>query len=365
MPKPKRKPVSEAAGAAAPAGVVPIDGERWETLAEMRKKKREWLWPGLVPAHTLTLISGSKGVGKSTLLSALVAAVAGETKLPGVARRRSPQGTLYLVREESYETDVLPRLIALGVDPACVVREKRDPVTGVFRPLHLSLELDTVTDLVKRRNIGLVVCDPNGGLIPPADPRARGASVRPVLEKLIGWCQQTHVTLVATQHLRKGRNGTPLEGGLGELEWANVARSILRCSEHPTTPKLYVLSRLAGNNGNRREALQYEIEIENEVPRIVWAGDTTVSIEEIMEGLDDPALADEKKDATTLLKEIIGDGWVRVREIQREGEDAMISLRTLKDRKKRLNIPSRRVQRDGTMCWEWGPPPEGWPAAEE
>jgi hypothetical protein len=55
-------------------------------VSQVERKPVEWLWPGWVPLHALTLLDGDPGLGKSTIAADLAARASRGWAMP---RRRA------------------------------------------------------------------------------------------------------------------------------------------------------------------------------------------------------------------------------------------------------------------------------------
>jgi predicted ATP-dependent serine protease len=64
------------------------------SAAEIKTKRVQWLWPGRVPLHALTVLAGDPGLGKSLLTIHLAA------KLSQVELGREPVNVVMLTAED-------------------------------------------------------------------------------------------------------------------------------------------------------------------------------------------------------------------------------------------------------------------------
>lgn len=110
------------------------------SMAEGDPRERGFLWNGKLPIGGMAVVAGAPNMGKSTL-GYLIAA---ECDVP----------TLFITEEEDGEEEVLPKLLAVGGDPAKAfyhpeVRFSENPG-----------DLDYLADLIKQHGIKLIVVDP-------------------------------------------------------------------------------------------------------------------------------------------------------------------------------------------------------------
>lgn len=79
-------------------------------------EQQEWLWPGIFPAETLSLLGGAPGMGKSQIAITIAAAVLSGGSLPGMPAPLAPSNVLLFETEDTGSTTIVPRLMAAGAD---------------------------------------------------------------------------------------------------------------------------------------------------------------------------------------------------------------------------------------------------------
>lgn len=336
-----------------------VDGLEWglgssvETIA--------WLLPGLIPAHSLTLIQGRKGSGKSTLCAAIAAALTGGPTLPGWVGPRNGRVAWYCP-EEAWESAVLPRLLAAGCSADRVSRLRYRDQAGRPRSLSLPRDCESLRETLRLGGISLLVIDPYGSALGPGLSQNQDQQVRQAIEPLLNVAWECGCTLLASQHLRKGTAGDVTEHGAGSGAIVNLSRSTLRLDRHPSERRQYVLSSVARNFGAPVPSQVYTLRpAAGEVATIEWLGVCDLDADAIAEGRGSEADRDEWSDADRLLAIVLRDGWVTVGQVLTEAEHAGISTRTLRRAKARLQVRSRRTQYGQDGFWEWGPPDGGFP----
>lgn len=320
-----------------------------------------WLWVGRIQAGALTVLEGRKGTGKSSVCSAICAAIQGKATLPDWVKT-SGKNAIWESREESWEATVIPRLAACGGEPSRCGRIMI-PIPGSGKSRHISLPGDTpfLREVIHAGNVGLLVLDPFGSCAAPTIDLRVEQHVRQYLEPLAEVASETGCAMVLIRHLRKGSSGDAREHGLGSVAVGNVARTVLRCDEHPHERGQRVLSVVSSNNGSVPTTLTYRIEERKGYPVVVWTGESQLTAEQIAEGRASTAERDEYSDAEKLLAMLIGQEWTSAGAIIAECRSAQVSERTIRRAKSTLGIPSRRVAYGSDALWEWGPPVGGWP----
>lgn len=147
--------------------------------SDYQPREQAYIWLDRVPVGKMTAICGAPNMGKSTLGYRIAA----DCDVP----------TLFVTEEESLEEVWLPRLLAVGADPAkCFyhpeVRFSREPG-----------HLDYLSNLIEQYSIKLIVVDPAQAHIDTAlsQDQAMQKTMRPYMEML----HRRKVALVLECHL--------------------------------------------------------------------------------------------------------------------------------------------------------------------
>lgn len=337
-----------------------IEGLEWG--CNTREASVRYVWPGRLLAGSVHNLEGRKGVGKSTVLAALAAAVTGGPPLPG-CKRFTPAAVLWAGGEDPWESICLPRLRQAGADLSRVARLQVPDSEGKLRRLMLPQDCEWLETAIRSVGARLLVIDPYGSAAAPGVNLTVEHEVRLMLEPLAEVAHRTGCTALLSRNLRKGTAGDIREQGLGSVGVGNVGRGILRCDEHPHEKGKYCLSVVCINWGRGAATEVYSFDGEDgKAPRILWHGASPLEADQIAEGRGTAAERDEWSDAEVLVCALIGSKRIPQTAISFEAQRAGVSTAMLRRVKASLRIESYRVQRGSEGHWEWGPPKAGWPA---
>lgn len=341
------------------AHVPTVDGLVWSD--QIPEERISWLVPGAIPMGAITLIEGRKGTGKSSLLASIAAYVTGANSLDWLPVV-DPRPVIWISGEDHWPSVVVPRLRAAAGNCGMVAKPVAKDSHGRPRPISLPGDLLILEEMIRDSKAGLLVIDPLVSVISSAIDLRIEQSVRSVLEPLQSILADYQCAGLLVRHLRKGNGGDARDAGLGSTAIGNVARSIIRCDEHPHRPGECVASVVSCNLAGRMATRSYVIESTvSGAPVLRWRGTVDLDADAIAEGRGGEGDRDEWGDADRILAQQIGSAWVSVGDLLREAEAAGVSPRTLRRAKARLHIPSRRVQLGDLAHWEWGCPALGWP----
>lgn len=332
--------------------------EQWVSAAKVQRMPTRWLWPQIAVANALSIIEGDKGVGKTTLLAAVVAAVTAGSKLLG--RRKQPLASaIWLAGEVPYDSFVRPRLEAAGADMDRVKFPALDS-RGVRRKVVIPQQLNVLEKCIRQYGAKVVVMDPLASFADTSADLRSDQSTHAVLDPLIELAASTDCAFFLSRHLSKDRSAPRICQGLGGAAVGGAAQSVLAIDWPDRREPRRVLRVVACNAAEKLHSLEYSLKDCKGVP-IMHAPRFLSDAEDDEEGsMLDVGERDVRGDARRLLRLLIGSEWVTVRAVVQEATSASISERTLRTAKAELGVRTRPNRRSVPPCWEWGPPLGGW-----
>jgi hypothetical protein len=236
-------------------------------------KATAWLWPGVLPMGSMTLLTGQPKVGKSQIAIAMAAVTsAGETWPDG---SQAAQGGVILAEVEDAFADTRARLSAAGADLSRVV--VRDRESG---PLDLSTAEGMAVLSGQAEAMGgvrLVVLSPLLAFFGRAGA-TDDATVRSRLASLLLWAAQNRVAVLGVLHPAKNP-GKALESQFaGADAYRRAARSAFVAMTDASDPEPVIKRKrrvlvCAGVNGASDDfRLFYRIEGvgDGSTSRVVW-----------------------------------------------------------------------------------------------
>ena len=207
---------------AIPFPAMPEQPQRTMQLTKLSTVKPEpirWLVPGRIPYGALTILAGRPGEGKSQLSLTLAADL-------------SHRAAVILVGAEDGLADtVAPRLIASrgNLDNVYAVETRTE--RGFEDAPILPTDVPLLEDKVRESGAALLIVDPFAAHLDPELNALADQSVRQATRPLARMARETGCAVVIIAHLRKSRDGSPLDwiGGSG---LTGAARSVLMLGRH-------------------------------------------------------------------------------------------------------------------------------------
>jgi AAA domain len=268
----------------------------WDWLTAFATKPVVFLDRPFWQADAFHLKVGRKGVGKGTSLADLAARFSrGEM---GPKRR-----VVWIGSEDSVSIDVKPRVLAAGGDPAqiAVVKDWLQLPRDIPR---LEAMVDEVGD------VGLLVIDPVGNHIVGQNSNDE-TDVRAAIAHLNALADRFALVAVGVRHLteKEAKSGL-LAAILGSSAWVQVPRAVIALARDPHDAAVVHMQVVAGNrmppgtSGRcfRIEAVTVETDDgPSEVSRVVWDGDSTIDVEELLAARHEPPEPSRSGDARALM----------------------------------------------------------------
>jgi hypothetical protein len=261
-------------------------------LSAFKIRPVRWVWEGRMPLGELCLIAGREGVGKSTFLAWLAAAVT-NGNLPGLYQGE-PRGVLYAAAEDAFDYTIAPRMLAAGANLDLVWRID---VEDEGLPTGLSLPRDSraLPEIAREANAAMLMCDPILSLVDGQINPNHSKELRTALEPLKRAAEAANLAIPALVHFNKTRDVDVSSMIAGSRAWTEVARAMLaiaRDEREETTEYTCIVSQVKNNLGRLdlpnlsytiRDAVLETDEGDAHIGRLVMLGETTTTAQDILQ----------------------------------------------------------------------------------
>lgn len=271
----------------------------------IRSERVRWLWSGRVPLRGLTVVPGEKGLGKSILTNAWLAAKLTRGELEGEVEGR-PVDVLVATAEDDWASVIKPRLMAHGADLERVHRIEVFDESGNQSLLTLPDDVRLLEQEIQKlrdagRTIGMIVIDPIGAFLADKTDSHKDAPVRRALAPLAALAERLDLAAVVVAHLTKDDTKKLISRVSGAGAFVNAARSVLAFARDPGDPngeqgRERVLVHVGTNWGCYAPSLGARIESRlvdvddgsrADVGYLVITGETDVGVDDLQRGADE------------------------------------------------------------------------------
>ncbi len=346
---------------------VDITGKRlaFVRACDVQMESVQWVWSGYIPKAKLSVIEGRMGVGKTTLLTTVAAAVTTVGPLPGQATTMCGP-VLVISLEDDMRDTLTPRLVAAHADLTKVhlyngYEFAGRPVGGGF---NLAEDCERLRLAVAETGAVLVILDPLTAMLGKTVNSFRDQDVRGVLAPLAQVAQATGAAIVFTRHFRKG-GGAAEDAGGGSVGIGAACRSVLRVDRDPEDADRYLLSSVKSSLSRPPVTLGYRLEealIQSNDPskpiitsRTRWDGESAWTAQSLASHAAEEGDRSRATEAQDWLREALADGPKLAQDVLRAAGNEGIARRTLQRASDALHVvKERRGFGQGSL---WSLPP--------
>jgi hypothetical protein len=320
------------------------------SLADVATQEVEWLWYPYLPKGKIALLEGNPGVGKSYLALQFCAIVSRGRPWPGndgqPVRRRRPESAVVLNCDDGLRDTVRPRLEGAHADLTRIASfsgpSSRDGLTLA--------DIDLLDSGLAKVRPALVVVDPVQGFLGGVNSH-RAEQVRPVLAALGELAERYRAVILCVRHLRKKGASHALYRGMGSIDFAAAARSVLLAGEVSGDPARRAVIHIKSSLARRGASIGYTLDDDG----LQWTGKLELAADDLLRPhtlAEDRAAIDEAQD---FLAAILAAGPKPSKEVLKQAREAGISVRTLRRAKSSLGIRSEResTHNQGAGLWAW------------
>jgi hypothetical protein len=220
-------------------------------MRDIKKRPIDWLWKPFIQRRALNVLSGDPGVGKSTVVCEIVAALSSGRGLPG--QGPLPPMTCWIMNGEDAADDTITwRLDNQGANPDRVM------ITDVAEALTARVIAEIKADVI-RHGVGLLVIDPLQAWMGAGVDMHRANETRNWSAPLRQMAMDCDCAVMINRHRRKAAAGdSKLYSGLGSIDITGFTRSELSATrdKHGGT----YIERIKGTVGVTGEIVGYVIE---------------------------------------------------------------------------------------------------------
>jgi hypothetical protein len=329
------------------------------TAASVPVERQRWLWRLRVPLGGAAIVAGQEGLGKS-LLAVELASRASVGELDGDLV--GPVGVVYASAEDAESSVLVPRFKAAGANLGRVYFPRIDGMVG---GLSLPRHLPDLVATMRRVDAHLLVLDPFsvhlGGERMDAH---RERDVRGALAPVAAAMAELDAAAIGIMHWNKAPSLVALDRVLGSRAFTAAARSVLGVGLDPDDADTRLVVVAKSNFAPVRiPALSYTVEErclvdpDGGAPFVTaavrWTGERTgVAASDLLRSEaeeDGSALAA----ASSFLTDLLLDGPVDSREVERGRTAAGISARTLGRARRELELITEAVRDDKGRLLKW------------
>lgn len=313
-----------------------LDTFQYEYFSSVRQRKVEWLWYPYIPFGKLTILQGDPGEGKSTFMLNIAALLTRGKAMPDGYPVSEPHQVVYQTAEDNIADTVKPRLMQAGADCNQVAYIVDEEATLTFSDTRIE-------EVLKRTGARLLILDPLQAYVTQSADLFNAGRMRQQMKRLADIAAEFQCAIVVIGHLNKGIGGKNLYRGMGSIDIAAIARSVLMISRDKADPELRYMYPIKASLAPLGKPIAFRIDQKR---GIQWVSDAEIDRRRIADGM-----GSEHKAALCrrILLDMLTVQDAPSKEIYKKMKFMGISDRTANTVKKELGITS--YKQDGIWYW--------------
>lgn len=307
-------------------------------MDEIEVTDTRWLWYPYIPYGKITIIQGDPGEGKTTLVLHLAASLT-RGEMIGREDKQEPVTVIYQTAEDGLEDTIKPRLIAANADCSkVIVIDEREQC--------VSMTDGRLEEAIQQTEAKLVTLDPIQAYLGAAVDMHRANEVRPIMSHLACIAEKYGCAIVLIGHMNKSSGQKASYRGLGSIDFAAAARSVLIVARDKENPQVRVMIHAKSSLAPEGKPVAFELDKDN---GFRYLGEYDGDPSELLSGSGGKK---KGKLAEQLLLHELREGAKSQKEILARAEECGISKRTMVAAKKTLGVQSEKK----ADSWYWSLP---------
>ena len=288
---------------------------QYEYFSSVTQRKVEWLWYPYIPYGKLTILQGDPGEGKSTFMLNVAALLTRGKNMPDGYRVSEPQRVVYQTAEDNLADTVKPRLVSAGADcnKIAYIIDEEDPLT---------LEDSRIESVIKQTQARLFILDPLQAYLSQDSDMFSAGKMRGQLKQIADIAAKYNCAVVIIGHMNKASGEKNLYRGLGSIDIAAIARSVLMISKDKSDPSIRYMFPVKSSLAPEGCAIGFSL---NRKSGLTWLGQRTIDTSQLR---DYETVESKKSLAARVIVEILNEQDTYSADIVKKLKTLGISERT-------------------------------------
>lgn len=321
-------------------------------MSDVEMKPVDWFWYKRIALGKLTVLAGQPGLGKSQLTAMLCANVTGGVKFADDSST-TIGSALMLSAEDDIADTIKPRLMAAQADLSkCYVLDfVYENDERMQRSFDLVMDIPKLENIIEEKgDVRLITIDPVSAYQGKTDSHGN-AEVRALLVPLTKLAEKHNIAIVLVTHFNKSNTQEPIEKVIGSIGLVAAARAAYAITRDQENEDIRHFVPLKNNIGNDKTGFSFKIEeviLDDgiETSRISWLQGNITTKDAFNPRLEKPL-----NEADEFLLDLLKDGPMTSKEVDKNREGAGLSKSSITKAKKRLRIRVKKTGFEGGWSW--------------
>lgn len=306
-----------------------MENRLFRYYSEVEPQPVDWLWYPYLPYGKITLLQGDPGEGKSTFSLQLAAILTKGAALPDGQALKRAESVIYQCGEDDNEDTIKPRLLAAGAD--CTRVAFIEDAEGT-----LTLDDDRIAEVLETTRARLLIIDPIQSYIRQDGDMQSATRMRAILTRLSRMAAKYRCAILLVGHLNKASGGKTLYRGLGSIDIAAIARSVLMIVRDEHNGKIRYMIPIKSNLAPQGSPIGFVLDQD---AGFHWLGKCSLAFEELPFQTKSTS---KKETAKDLLRVILSSGLVESKVVYERLQELDISERTVRTAAQEMEIKSTK-----------------------
>ena len=305
--------------------------------SDIHQTRVNWLWYPYIAFGKITILQGNPGNGKSHVGINLAAALSSRGTIPNGTRFPVAQKVIYQCAEDGLADTIKPRLIEAGADCRNV---------AFIDDETLTLDDEQIRSSIEAFDARLLIIDPFQAYLGNSDISS-ASGIRRILNRVSKWANLYQCAVLLIGHLNKNEGARDLYRGLGSIDVAAAARSILQIDTDPVDGNIRRIHQIKNSLAPHGDDICFSITSGGSIRWI--PGEMTSPEPELEDRPVTDSGRSKQEIAMDILRNALSRGPEKVNELERMAAAADVSMKTMTIVKKEMGI--RSVRKDGQWFW--------------
>jgi len=316
-------------------------------MNDVERTPVEWLWEPYIPLKKITVEQGDPGGGKTFLAVNIAAHVSTGKAFPNYTSPSGvPANVIFQTAEDGLADTIKARLEDAGADckRIFVIDESKTALT---------LDDARLREAVIQTGAKLVIIDPIQAYIGANKDMHRANEIRPIMSQLGRMAEETGCAVIIIGHMNKANGIKSIYRGLGSIDIAAAARSVLAVGEVPNEKYRRAVVQIKSSLAPSGQTILFNLHPDF---GFQWAGVSDLTADEILNHQPTEREAPAREEAEGFLRNILSNGKMRSKDVEAEAKEAGISLKTLRDAREQMRVICKKGEHpDKAWYWQLAP----------
>ena len=289
-------------------------------FADVKTEAVSWLWHPYIPRGKITLMQGDPGCGKTFLAAEIIGCISRGRTLPGDTSPGDPAFVLFQNGEDGASDTLKPRLDGAGAD--C----RRVFIIDESKKAFSIQNVEGLREVMNTLRPALVVIDPLQLYLGAKVDMHRANEVRPIMTGLARLAEEFNSAILILMHMNKGTGQKAIYRGLGTIDIAALARSVLLVGENENVPGERLMIQIKSSLTKKGMTQSFTLD---PATGFTWTGESSATANDLLEPkktADDDSTLGEARD---FVLQALKDGAMSSKELQRNAKERGVAARTL------------------------------------